>query len=124
MKKKTTVHGYVSHVSELMQNATLLVTKPGALTCMEAVTVGLPMVFFNAIPGQEEANALLLEQRGCARWARDIHNLEDVVTTLLINPARLSRMSERARQWHVDGAANIVSSIQELLEKSKEDPLV
>ena len=46
----------------------MLVTKPGALTCMEAVTIGLPMVFFNAIPGQEEANnAELLEERGCAR---------------------------------------------------------
>ena len=76
MKTKTTVYGYTSNISELMHSATMLVTKPGALTCMEAVTIGLPMVFFNAIPGQEEANAELLEERGCARWARDIHNLE------------------------------------------------
>ena len=64
MKTKTTVYGYVSNVSELMRDATLLVTKPGALTCMEAVTMGIPMVFFNAIPGQEDANAEHLERRG------------------------------------------------------------
>ena len=116
MRTKTIVYGYTTNISELMKSSSLLVTKPGALTCMEAVTIGLPMVFFNAIPGQEEANAELLEQRGCARWARDIHNLEDVVTALLINLPRLQQMSERAREWHVDGAANIVNSLIEILD--------
>ena len=116
MRTKTIVYGYTTNISELMKSSSLLVTKPGALTCMEAVTIGLPMVFFNAIPGQEEANAELLEQRGCARWARYIHNLEDVVTALLINSPRLQQMSERAREWHVDGAANIVNSLIEILD--------
>lgn len=120
MKTKTTVYGYTSNISELMQSSTLLVTKPGALTCMEAVTIGLPMVFFNAIPGQEEANAELLENRGCARWARDIHNLEDVVAALLINPPRLQQMSEQARAWHVDGAANIVNELIRILDVNTE----
>ena len=116
MRTKTIVYGYTTNISELMKSSSLLVTKPGALTCMEAVTIGLPMVFFNAIPGQEEANAELLEQRGCARWARDIHNLEDVVTALLINSPRLQQMSERAREWHVDGAANIANSLIAILD--------
>lgn len=116
---KTIIHGYTSNIAALMKKASLLVTKPGALTCMEAVTIGLPMVFFNAIPGQEEANALFLEEKGCARWARDIHNLEDVVTALLINPQRLQLMSQNALEWHVDGAANIVNSIIDLLDHSE-----
>ena len=116
MKTKTQVYGYTTNIAELMSQSTLLVTKPGALTCMEAVTVGLPMVFFDAIPGQEEANAKLLEELGCARWARDIHNLEDVVTALLINPDRLKAMSEQSRHWHVDGAANIYKDIVTYLD--------
>lgn len=116
MKTKTQVYGYTTNIAELMSQSTLLVTKPGALTCMEAVTVGLPMVFFDAIPGQEEANAKLLEELGCARWARDIHNLEDVVTALLINPDRLKAMSEQSRHWHVDGAANIYKDIVAYLD--------
>ena len=119
MRTKTTVYGYASNISELMRNATLLVTKPGALTCMEAVTIGLPMVFFNAIPGQEEANAELLEQRGCARWARDIHHLEDVVTVLVNDPSRLEQMSVAAHQWRGDGAENIVRHIIKLLDEPK-----
>lgn len=120
MKTKTTIYGYTRNIADLMSQSTLLVTKPGALTCMEAVTIGLPMVFFDAIPGQEEANAKLLEELGCARWARDIHNLEDVVTALLINPDRLKAMSENARHWHVDGAANIYNHIVAYLEEQEE----
>ncbi len=115
MKTPTRIFGYTTEIPTLMREAAILVTKPGALTCMEAVTVGIPMVFFSAIPGQEEANALLMEQKGCGRWARDIHNLDDVVTALLINPERLGAMSDNERNWQVDGAANIVQSIREQL---------
>lgn len=116
LKKPIHVYGYTTDIPELMGLSSLLVTKPGALTCMEAVTVGVPMVFFNAIPGQEEANALLLEKLGCARWARDIHNLEDVVTALLHNRERLVQMQEAAKRWHIDGASYIVRSIQGKLD--------
>lgn len=115
MRTPTTVYGYTLEVAKLMQEATLLVTKPGGLTCMEGVTVGVPMVFFSAIPGQEEGNATFFEQQGYARWARDIHNLDDVVTVLLNNPERLEQMSAQELTWHIDGAANIVSETKKLL---------
>ena len=119
MRTKTTVYGYTTEIPELMRRSALLVTKPGGLTCMEAVTVGTPLVFFNAIPGQEEANALHLERKGCARWARDVNNLPDVVMALLINPQRLRAMSEAELAWRVDGAADIVSNVQRFFgEKS------
>lgn len=119
LKTPTQVYGYTTDIPELMAKSTLLVTKPGALTCMEAVTVGVPMVFFNAIPGQEEANARLLESKGCARWARDINNLADVVTALLINPERLELMRENERAWCVDGAANIGRLIEAEIVKEE-----
>ena len=33
-------------------------------------------------------------------------------------------MSERAREWHVDGAANIVNSLIEILDAKKQAELV
>jgi len=119
MKTPTHVHGYTTEIPRLMKESTLLVTKAGALTCMEAVTVGIPMVFFNAIPGQEEANASLIEQWGCARWARDIHNLEDVVTALLINPQRLQKMHDAALEHRIDGAKLAVDAIVDLVNEDK-----
>lgn len=50
------VLGYTSEMDLWMEAADLLITKPGGLTCSEAMAKGLPMLFFNAIPGQEETN--------------------------------------------------------------------
>lgn len=44
----------------LMAAADLLVTKPGGLTISEAIAKKLPMLLFEAFPGQEEANQLYL----------------------------------------------------------------
>lgn len=117
MHKPTTVYGYTLDIPKLMQEATVLVTKPGGLTCMEAITVGLPMVFFSAIPGQEESNAAYLEEQGFACWARDVYSLEDVVTDLIDNPERLHKMAELERKWHIDGASNIVDAAHRLLRE-------
>jgi processive 1,2-diacylglycerol beta-glucosyltransferase len=46
------------------------------------------------------------------------------VTALLINSPRLQQMSESAREWHVDGAANIVNSLIEILDATKQEELV
>ena len=77
------------------------------------------MVFFSAIPGQEEGNAAFFEQQGFARWVRDIHNLHAVVTGLLANPERLHEMSREELHWKLDGAANIVRAVQCLLDERK-----
>ena len=42
------------------------------------------------------------------------------MTALLINPERLGAMSDNERNWHVDGAANIVQSIRAHLMPSAE----
>lgn len=46
-----------------MVRSSLLVTKPGALTCTEAATVQVPTVLYSPIPGQEEANASYMQQK-------------------------------------------------------------
>ncbi|MDU2642968.1 MAG: glycosyltransferase [Negativicoccus succinicivorans] len=62
------LYGYTNEIPRLMARASLLVTKPGALTTTEAMTMHLPMLLVDAIPGQEEANAAHLEKIGCAKW--------------------------------------------------------
>lgn len=47
------LHSYTNKVAEMMSKSELIVTKPGALTCTEALTMNLPMVLVNALPGQE-----------------------------------------------------------------------
>ncbi|MDP3058118.1 MAG: glycosyltransferase, partial [bacterium] len=54
------IHGYVENVNVFMTAADILVTKPGGITCAEAIACGLPLVLFSPIPGQESRNAAFL----------------------------------------------------------------
>ncbi|MDO7907187.1 glycosyltransferase [Paenibacillus sp. JX-17] len=56
--------GYTPEISKLMDVSDLLVTKPGGMTCTEAMAKGIPMLFAPAIPGQEEENCEYFVQNG------------------------------------------------------------
>lgn len=89
--------GYTRHISELMDAADLLVTKPGGLTSSEALAKGLPILIVNPIPGQEERNARFLIKAGVAEQASDSMEIARVAETLLHHPTRLKKMAENAR---------------------------
>lgn len=58
------VFGMVHNMYELMAVSQAMVTKPGGLSISEALVRNLPMVFFNAIPGQETNNINVLAEHG------------------------------------------------------------
>lgn len=112
LKHPVQVIGYTRRIPELMADADLLVTKPGALTCSEALAAGLPMVLVNAIPGQEEENARHLAQNGVAIWAEEKSQLNRTVQQLLANPLLLQAMREQAqRMGRPDAARQIVRQL-------------
>lgn len=60
------IHGFTDKIDKLMDVADLLITKPGGMTCTEAMAKGLPMLFYDAIPGQEEENLQYFISQGFA----------------------------------------------------------
>jgi len=58
------VMGLVDNMHELMAVSDAMVTKPGGLSISEALVSQLPLIFFNAIPGQEEGNINVLKTYG------------------------------------------------------------
>jgi len=58
------VKGLVDNMYELMAVSDVMVTKPGGLSISEALVSQLPLIFFNAIPGQEEHNVRVLKSYG------------------------------------------------------------
>lgn len=112
LQHPVSVFGYTGRIPELMAQAELLVTKPGALTCSEALAAGLPMLLVNAIPGQEEDNAHYLHQHGAALWIQDEALLAPLAAELLQNPAQLAVMRQQARQLgRPDAAWQIVRQL-------------
>jgi len=78
--------GFTREVHKLMDVSDLLITKPGGMTCTEGLSKGLPMLFYEPIPGQEEENCeyfvrsgfgeLLTGRETIDRWFRRIQDPE------------------------------------------------
>lgn len=58
------IFGLVDNMHELMAVSDCMITKPGGLSITEALVRQLPLIFFNAIPGQETNNVKVLRQHG------------------------------------------------------------
>ncbi|HWR43489.1 MGDG synthase family glycosyltransferase [Sporomusa sp.] len=104
------VLGYTQHVPELMSAADLLISKPGALTISEALALQLPMLLYQAIPGQEEENAAYLARKGAALWIQTTHSLSSTVYELITNPERLGYMREMASILGRPAAAQTIAN--------------
>jgi processive 1,2-diacylglycerol beta-glucosyltransferase len=90
--------GFADNMHELMAASDFVVSKSGGLTCSECLAMGLPMVIFNPIPGQEERNADYLLENGVALRANSAAHLVYKVRRLLTNPALLAHMKSATRQ--------------------------
>ena len=103
--------GFTNEVAQLMACADLVITKPGGLTTSECLAMGLPMVVYAPIPGQEERNADYVLEQGAALKAIDLISLEYRVRQLLAEPERLLRMRDCARRLGQPQAARRVLEI-------------
>ncbi len=90
------VLGFTHEVDWLLSAADVVVSKAGGLTCAEALAKGTPLVIFRPTPGQEVANAQLLESNGAAVHADSIEQVAREVERLLGDPERRRRFVEAA----------------------------
>jgi processive 1,2-diacylglycerol beta-glucosyltransferase len=76
------VFGLVNNMHELMAVSDVMVTKPGGLSISEALVSHLPMIFFNAIPGQETNNIAVLKTYGIGITGYAISQIVDELNQL------------------------------------------
>lgn len=88
------VFGLVDNMHELMSASDVIITKAGGLTISESLVKELPMIFFNLIPGQEKANAKLMQSQGMGVIAKNVKHIEDIILKLKNNPAELDKMKQ------------------------------
>ncbi|HEY1588091.1 MAG TPA: glycosyltransferase [Rhodanobacter sp.] len=109
--------GFTNEVARLMACSDLVITKPGGLTTSECLAMGVPMVVYAPVPGQEERNADYVLEQGAALKAIDLISLEYRVRQLLAEPQRLARMRECARRLGQPQAArHVLEIVQAQLE--------
>ncbi|MBI4057290.1 MAG: glycosyltransferase [Elusimicrobia bacterium] len=86
-----------SQMKELLYASDLLIGKAGGMTLAEALSVGLPMVFLDPLPGQEDRNADFLVQQKTAIKVQDISHLGETISALLRQSDSLEKMRYHAK---------------------------
>nr|WP_243735077.1 glycosyltransferase [Paenibacillus turpanensis] len=69
--------GFTKEIYKWMEVSDLLVTKPGGMTCSEALTKGIPMLFYKPIPGQEEENCQYFVENGFGDVIRSLSTVDE-----------------------------------------------
>ncbi len=97
-KRQTVVLGHVSFVHQLMDQADLVITKPGGLTVTESLAKKVPLVLVKPIPGQEAKNSRVLVDRHAAVQADHWNDVPSLVGDLLSFPEHLRPLQEATAQ--------------------------
>jgi processive 1,2-diacylglycerol beta-glucosyltransferase len=111
LPQKLTVFDYTDRIPELMASASLLITKPGALTCSEALVAKLPIILFQPLPGQEYVNAHYLSKNKAALPCDTDDQLRETSLNLLTNKPFRSSLLKNAESLRYPHAAINISNV-------------
>ena len=100
--------GFTKEMHEWMNMASIFIGKPGGLSTSECLACGLPMIIWNAIPGQEVFNTTYLLENGAGISPDNISTLPFRIDQLLENPEKLKHMQASARALSRPDAAQVI----------------
>ncbi len=107
----TFFYGFERRMPQMMQAASLLVTKAGPGTVTEALNAGLPMVLYGYLPGQEEGNVGYVVEQGVGLWAPGPERTATAVSSWLSRPEELKQAAATCRRIARPDAAKRVAEV-------------
>jgi len=114
---KLKAFGYVERVDELFRVSSCMITKPGGITLSEATALGVPLILYKPVPGQEKENAEYFKRNGAAIIVNKIDQIQDVVEHLLKNPQTINNMQKNIQKLYHQNACDTI--LQDILIESK-----
>lgn len=93
------IMGFVDIIDQLLDAADLLITKPGGLTCFEALSKGVPMLLYKPIPGHEEDNCNHLIQHELAVRIHHQQEADRWIEKLLFVPDAFEWLRENMNRF-------------------------
>jgi processive 1,2-diacylglycerol beta-glucosyltransferase len=109
--KDATFLAFTDRIRELMAGGSVLVTKPGGMSCTEALASGLPQVLFHPIPGQEEDNAAAIVRYGAGVMVREASQILGQTLKILTSANQRDQMVEAAKAAHKPQSARSAASL-------------
>lgn len=106
---------FTDKVAELMYISDLVITKPGGLTVSESLASNLPLLIINPFPGQEEENAVFLEESKVGVWLNKNDNVKEVIDALVFNEKNIELLQSNIKSISKPNASQSICTI--LLDK-------
>jgi processive 1,2-diacylglycerol beta-glucosyltransferase len=118
--KQTKLIKFTNEVHRYMNLADVLITKPGGLTVSEALAANLPLITFDAIPGQEEANAKFLLDHGMSISIGGGDNCSEAIESLLKDKCKLKELKENCMKFDkANSTSGLLDLIKRLIKESE-----
>ncbi|CAN5705424.1 glycosyltransferase [soil metagenome] len=108
---EATFLAFTDRVRELMAAGSALVTKPGGMSCTEALASRLPQVLYHPIPGQEEDNAAAIVRYGAGVMVRETPQILGQTLKILTSADHRHTMVEAANTAHKPHSARSAASL-------------
>ena len=106
--------GFSHDIPSLMRQASLLITKAGAVSLAEAAVSGLPTIIINPLPGHEEENAALAVRQGWAVKATHMVQVQQLIRQLNEHPEYYEKMRRQTRLAAYPHAATTIASFLQI----------
>jgi 1,2-diacylglycerol 3-beta-galactosyltransferase len=112
-----TALGFCNNIPELMGAADVLVTKAGPGSICEGFIAGLPILLYDAVPGQEAGNIDWVTRSGAGKWCPSPELVVNQLRRWLAFPEQM-RQAGRASldQAQPDAALNIARVVAQTLD--------
>jgi len=110
------VLGYVEQIDELFRVTDCMITKPGGITLTEATAIGVPVILYKPVPGQEKENALFFEDYGAAIVINKHEDILESVTNLLQDEEKLETMKQNIKKLHLKQSSQTI--LEDIVEQS------
>ena len=107
-------YGFVNFMCDLLNIADCVVTKGGASTVMEVLSVGKPVIFSTFIRGQELGNVLYAVHNGAGWYIPEPDAILDQIESILDNPEVARKAKENSDRLGIrNGLSDVVRFIHD-----------
>ncbi|HEY1085283.1 MAG TPA: alpha/beta fold hydrolase [Candidatus Saccharimonadales bacterium] len=114
--KKVIVTGFTDKLHDYMRASDVACTKAGWLTIQEAITLGTPLVIYNAIPGHEEQNVHFAVSREFGFFSDDPRQCVEFIERAMKQPKLLAAYHKNMQAFMAESDPNVfTAAIKELL---------
>ncbi|GAB1644128.1 galactosyldiacylglycerol synthase [Krasilnikovia sp. MM14-A1259] len=103
--------GWVDDMPSLLRVADVVVHNAGALSSLEAMASGVPVVSYRCLPGHGVANAAVLEELGLSLWPRNPRDLTAALAAAVHGDLRTRQHQAYRQLCAAPGAATVVAGL-------------